>query len=263
MTTPQDFYDALAPDYHLIFADWDQSIARQSAALDRLIRAHTWDQPPLTLLDCSCGIGTQALGLAARGYRVHATDLSAPSVRRAAAEAERRGLALTTGVADLRALGEQVTGQFDVVLSCDNALPHLLTDADLLAAARAMRDRLRPGGLVLISIRDYDYYQDQRAGQGSEQRTNALPPQVMDDERGRRMVFQVWDWSEDGQTYTVTLFLVQSEPPGYRTRHYTTTYRALRRSELNALLAQAGLDDIRWHMPQDTGYHQPIVTARA
>ncbi len=253
-TDPQAFYDALAPDYHLIFADWEQSMMRQGTALDRLIRAHAWDAPPVTLLDCSCGIGTQALGLAARGWRVHATDLSVESVARAAAEAEKRGLALTVAAADMRALATAVAGTFDVVISCDNALPHLLTDDDLLAAARGMMARLRPGGLALISIRDYD--------QVTEQPPHALLPQVVDDAAGRRISFQVWDWAADGRSYTLTLFLLRQEGGEWRTSHYTTTYRALLRGELSTLLAEAGLAEIRWHMPQDTGYYQPIVTAR-
>lgn len=30
----QSFYDDLASDYHLVYADWDRSIERQAAALD-------------------------------------------------------------------------------------------------------------------------------------------------------------------------------------------------------------------------------------
>src|SRR5207245_728827 len=73
---PRQFYDDLAADYHLLFADWGQAIRWQGDAIDRLIRAH-WpaSDPPRTLLDCTCGIGTQALGLAMQGYAVTASDL--------------------------------------------------------------------------------------------------------------------------------------------------------------------------------------------
>ena len=37
--------------------------------------------------------------------------------------------------------------------------------------------------------------------------------------------------------------------------------RAWQRSEFDALLAQVGFTDITWHMPADSGYYQPIVTA--
>ena len=34
---PEAFYDDLAPDYHLIFEDWERSIARQAAVLATLL----------------------------------------------------------------------------------------------------------------------------------------------------------------------------------------------------------------------------------
>src|ERR1700736_5531060 len=44
------------------------------------------------VLDCACGIGTQALGLARAGYNVEGTDLSRAEIERAKAEAFSRGL---------------------------------------------------------------------------------------------------------------------------------------------------------------------------
>jgi glycine/sarcosine N-methyltransferase len=247
------FYQQLARDYHLIYADWAKAIERQGNALNRLIQAHTGG-PPLNVLDCSCGIGTQAIGLAQHGYRVHATDLSPAAVDRAAQEAAVHGVTLTVGVADFRTLATQVEGRFDVVLSCDNALPHLLTDDDLLEAARNMRAKLRGDGLLLISIRDYDHL--------IQDKPPTTIPQVFDGPDGRRIVFQVWDWAEDSSIYTVSMFILRETGDDWRTTRYATTYRALLRAELTAILEAAGLTDVRWHMPQDTGYYQPVVTAR-
>jgi predicted SAM-dependent methyltransferase len=56
----------------------------------------------------------------------------------------------------MRALRSSVSEQFHVVLSFDNSLPHLLTDADLLAAFRELLSVLRPGGILLCSVRDYE-----------------------------------------------------------------------------------------------------------
>ncbi len=249
----RDFYQQLAGDYHLIFADWEASIVRQGAVLDGLIRAFL-PGPSLDLLDCSCGIGTQALGLAARGYRVHATDLSETAVRRAAAEAAARGLPLTTGVADFRALAGQVAGTFDVVLTCDNSLPHLLTDDDLHLAARNLRAKLRPGGLLLASIRDYDALR--------RDPPRATQPQVIDDTDGRRVVFQVWDWNDAGDGYTLTMFILRQQGGAWATSSYTATYRALLRAELTSILEAEGFTAVQWHMPPDTGFYQPIITAR-
>jgi cyclopropane fatty-acyl-phospholipid synthase-like methyltransferase len=95
----EDFYDALAPFYHLIYPDWHASSARQAAALDAVIRAELGDADGRTVLDVACGIGTQALGMAALGYAVTASDLSAGAVRRLRGEAAARGLSIDARVA--------------------------------------------------------------------------------------------------------------------------------------------------------------------
>ena len=72
---------------------WDSSIDHQSMVLNDLIRSNIPNpgNSKISLLDCSCGIGTQAIGLAKREYLVTATDLSAASIQRAKREAESRG----------------------------------------------------------------------------------------------------------------------------------------------------------------------------
>ena len=251
------FYDGLADEYHLLFADWDASVRRQGEILDRLIVSRLGIQPggqPRTVLDCSCGIGTQAIGLAERGYRVHATDIAPAAVERAAREAIRFGVSLSTGVADLRAL-DALPGAYDLVISCDNALPHLLTDDELLAAASGMHTRLREGGLLLVSLRDYD--------QLLAERPRADLPRVFDRPDGRQIAFQVWDWVADAPVYTVHQFIVREESGGvWQTHHEQAVYRALQRHELTTILRNVGFQDIQWHEPADSGYYQPIVTAR-
>ena len=85
-----DFYDRLTPLYDLIFADWDASMEQQSGQLAGII-GHRWGADVRTLLDVACGIGTQSIGLAKRGFAVTASDLSARAVERAKVEARRRG----------------------------------------------------------------------------------------------------------------------------------------------------------------------------
>ena len=63
------FYDALAPWYHLVYQDWEASIAGQGEALGSLLTTE-WGTGVRRLLDVTVGVGTQALGHAARGYDV-------------------------------------------------------------------------------------------------------------------------------------------------------------------------------------------------
>lgn len=252
----QQFYDDMADDYHLIFADWQASVARQGAALDQLIRAlMPAERYPLRLLDCACGIGTQAIGLAKQeGYVVHATDISAREIERARREAEKAGVAITFGTADMRTLTQSIQGDFDVIIAYDNALPHLLTDAELETAAREIYAVVRPGGVFLASTRDYDELLEQRPQMTSER--------VIDSPLGRRITFQVWDWEEE--EYVVTQFILTFHPAGgWSMKTYTTRYRALRRSTLSDALERAGFHDVRWLTADEADFYQPVVVARA
>lgn len=247
------FYDQFVGDYHLITADWQQTVRHQGVVLDRII-ASASAGTARSVLDCSCGIGTQALGLAAQGYTVHATDLSPAAIERARREAAAFGVTLTFGVADFRLLQTQVAGHFDVVLSCDNALAHLLDEADLRRAARSMWSKVAPSGLLLLSIRDYDALLDEKP--------RATPVRVFDSPTGQRAVFQVWDWAPDGRGYTMHQFILRQAQEAWRTTHYTTQLRALPREDLSAVLDDASFVDITWQMPAEGGYYQPIVLAR-
>ena len=222
--------------------------------MDRLLRIET-GRERLSVLDCSCRIGTQAIGLSLLGHRLTATDLRHRSIERARKEAQRFGVEIAFGVADFRALEEAVQGTFDVDISCDNALPHLMSKKDLLAAARSIRSRLREGGVFLASVRDYDRLLKERPG--------ATTPKVMATPEGRRIYFQVWDWEEDGRSYTGNLFLVSEEGENWRTAHHIVRYRAVPRGELRGVLEEAEFSDIVWKMPDQSGYYQPVVTARA
>jgi 2-polyprenyl-3-methyl-5-hydroxy-6-metoxy-1,4-benzoquinol methylase len=248
-----DFYEQLSSNYHLIFADWQSSVLQQAEVLDKLIQ-NKMQQFPLTVLDASCGIGTQAIGLAKRGYQVHATDLSPASVERARKAAEAFGVSLTFGVADLRSLETKIEGKFDVVISCDNALPHLLSNEDLQLAANNLWAKLKPNGLLIASIRDYDRVIDEKP--------RSTIPQVIDSPEGRRIIFQVWDWLEEGNTYKIHHFIVRQITGNWQTHQCSTQYRALLREELSLILRDAGFSDINWQMPEESGYYQPIVVAR-
>jgi len=71
----QAFYGELAPLYHLVYENWEASVARQGTALASLIGEH-WGAGARTVLDAAVGIGTQALGLLALGYGRWGTSLT-------------------------------------------------------------------------------------------------------------------------------------------------------------------------------------------
>lgn len=247
------FYDQLSDDYHLIFMDWRASVQRQAGILSGIVE-RCKGAPPLTVLDCTCGIGTQAIGFALLGYTVVATDVSPAAIERARREAKSFNAAITFEVADVRALAECVEGTFDVVLSIDNALAHMLTDGDLQRAATGIAAKLAPDGVLLASLRDYD--------QLLQDKPRSMQPHVHDEADARYVSFQVWDWGGDGQTYTLNHYIMKQVDGVCETTRRAAQLRAWRRIEITLALRLAGLTAIQWLMPENTGFYQPIVTAR-
>ncbi len=248
------FYDRLASNYHLIFEDWDSSIKRQAAALGAILERECGAASALRILDCACGIGTQTLGLASLGFKVTACDLSPASVERTRVEAAKRHLNVQLFVADMMDLTAIPDGDFDAVICMDNAIPHLESDEELFRAATQIRRKLRAGATFTGSIRDYDtLVQVRPVLQG---------PAFYSDQGRRRIVHQVWDWSDE-RRYTFHLYITREIPGGWETQHYVSNYRAVLRAEFSRILQAAGFVDCRWILTPESGFYQPIVLAKA
>lgn len=248
----RQFYDDLSPFYDLIYEDWDASMERQGAALGALLASELGSLARETrVLDAACGIGTQALPLAVRGFRVTGRDLSEGAIARLRREAEARHLNIDAEVADMRAITSSVSGQYDAVLVCDNSVPHLLTDADILVAFRQFRDVLRPGGLCVASVRDY-----------------AAVPRGIDTthlygqrHRGHETfnLRQEWHW-QDAAHYRVTLVVEKGASVSKPVLRTAAQYYAVSTERLLELMAEAGLVDCR---RRDDVIYQPVLLGRA
>ena len=238
------FYDGLAPLHHLVFENWNASIAWQSDRLATLI-AERWGADARVVLDGAVGIGTQSLGLLGRGFRVIASDLSPGAVERARREAAARGLRLPAAVADFRAL-PMAAARADVVLIADNALPHLESEAEIALALRECFRCARPGGGCLITLRDY--------GPPPPAGTIETHPYGARSWNGRRYdVRQVWTWR--GQRYDVS-FEITSLDGGEPATVLTTSYLAIPVARIATLMAEAGFQDVE---RIDGRFFQPIV----
>ncbi len=240
--------------HHNMGYDWEAGVRWEGEWLNRFLANQLEGREPLSVLDCSCGLGTQAIGLALHGHQVHATDLSPVSVDCARRESTEFGVTLTFGVADFRKLSETISDTFDVVISCDNSFAHCLHNDDLTAALASIKTRLKPGGLLLLSIRDYDALIAEKPIFNSER--------VHDEPDGRRIAFQVWDWASDGRSYRLNQILIKENDGGYELKHFESELRALLRDEIMTAVQGAAYEDLHWHVPDASGYYQPIVTAR-
>ena len=244
----QDFYDGLAPYYHLLYPNWDASVGRQSRGLAHVL-GEFGVPPGSDVLDAACGIGTQALGLAQLGYRVTASDLSLRAVDRAREEAKTRGLSMAFAVADLRHLSSAFARGFPAVIACDNAIPHLLSDDEIRAAFVECRRLLDPGGVFLVSVRDYAAI-ERRDPDHHSHGARTVGDRVYAAE-------QIWHWA--GNQYDLTLRLTEqraSEPAIVREFH--SRYYAVELPTLARLLGEAGFASV---VRRDEHFFQPLLVA--
>jgi SAM-dependent methyltransferase len=230
-----EFYDRLAPYYAFLYADWEASLKRQAAALDGIVREF-FGPDVRFILDAACGIGTQSIGLASLGYTVTASDISSAEVERARNLAQQRQLTIPFRVADMRALRAVLPETFDVVIACDNAVPHLLTEGDLLQAFQQFYGCTTQQGGCIISVRDYAHLE-----RGGRQ----LHPRLAHDiPGGRLLMFDVWDF--DGDYYDLTIYVVEDRGQAEAVTHIVRggRYYCVTIDRLEILLRQAGFKQV-------------------
>ena len=246
----QTFYDRIAAQYDQFYQDWDETVRSEACFLQSLFSELGFDGTA-RILDCACGIGTQAIGLAALGYDVTGSDLSAGELAEAKRRAAERNVSVRFEQADFRALADVFSDSYDIVIAMDNALPHMLTAADLQTAAQSIAGRLREGGVFVASIRDYDRMLAEKPAYSA--------PYVHKTEQGQRVLFQTWDWH--GENYRFIQYIIDDAETAAVSK-FECEYRAVRRAELTACLCNAGCREVLWRMPAETGFYQPIVIAR-
>jgi SAM-dependent methyltransferase len=245
MEDTEQFYAGLAPFYHLIYSNWEGSMRRQAGMLDSVIR-ETWGDVS-AVLDVSCGIGTQAIGLAKLGYDVTASDLSAEEIERAKQEAHARGMSVAFSVADMRKAHDHHGKEFDVVLSADNSVPHLLTDEDILAAFRQFHACTRPGGGCIVTVRDYE--------KEDLSKQQVKPYGIREEDGARWFAWQVWD--PHPPTYDVTMYLIEDRGASdCKTHAMRATYYAVGIPRLIELMTKAGFRDVH---RLDDKFFQPMI----
>src|SRR5581483_1310892 len=242
------FYDDLAPFYHLIHGDWEAATTRQSTNLKSII-TEFWGEQTTTILDLTCGIGTQALGLAQIGFKVTASDLSPESVERAKQEALKRGLEIDFSVADMLQAFDHHQRTFDLVIACDNAVPHLLSDSEILVAFRQFYKCTKPGGGCIISVRDYA-----AMNLGG---TQVHPHGIRVEGNARYLVFQVWEFHDS--IYDVSIYFVKDEGGAHcTTRVMRSKYYGSTVDKVIAVLGEAGFENVQ---RVDNRVFQPVIVA--
>lgn len=246
----QKFYDELSSHYTKLFFDWNESVEEQAELLSKIFSDNGYSKNT-RVLDCACGIGTQSIGLASLGYNLVGCDISCEAIDKAKSEAYKRNLEIRFENCDFRYLSQSFKEKFEIIISIDNALPHMLSNEDLKAAIKSIIDQLDKGGMFVASIRDYDAL--------LENKPLYSPPYIHKKDDGQYVSFQTWEW--DGDNYKLVQYIIEDENV-LKVNKFACEYRATRRSEITELLILFGCNSVEWKFPDETGFYQPIVIAK-
>lgn len=250
MNITQKFYDSLASQYDKLFLDWQADTYEQAKILNKIF-ANNGFGSTASILDCACGIGTQAIGLARLGYNVTASDISNGEIAEAETRAMNANVKIRFENADFRALSNTFTEQFDIVIAMDNALPHMLTSADLEKAISSIVNQTKENGIFVGSIRDYDTL--------LKDKPPYSPPYIHKTDKGQRVSFQTWDWN--GDCYKLIQYIID-DSDSLRTSKFECEYRATRRDEMTTMFLSNGCSKVDWLFPDETGFYQPVIVAK-
>ncbi|MFA6329279.1 MAG: class I SAM-dependent methyltransferase [Candidatus Micrarchaeia archaeon] len=136
------------------YIDWQKRRTGEAGFLTGLLSGNGCRR----VVDASLGDGCDSIYLLKQGYDVTSNELDSVFAQKALENAAKEGVRLKITGYDWREFDERFEpGSFDAVVLQGNSLTHLFKTADQLRALSAFRKVLRPGGVLLIDERNYDY----------------------------------------------------------------------------------------------------------
>lgn len=250
MDITQSFYNTMASKYDKLFFDWQATTHEQAVLLSEIFCENGFDFTS-RILDCACGIGTQAIGLALLGYNITGSDISDGEIAEAKKRAAEQNAEICFMQADFCNLSKAFAERFDIIIAMDNALPHMLSSLALERAVKSIINQIEHGGIFIASIRDYDMLLKEKPAYSA--------PYIHKTDKGQRVSFQTWEW--DGYNYKFIQYIIEDEKK-LEISKFECEYRAVCREELTNLLLSNGCSEVIWKLPEETGFYQPILIAR-
>jgi len=222
----EEFFGEDYMRFHLRGGGWLEE--RTVAQCDFVVSALEL-QPGARVLDLCCGQGRHAVELAKRGFRVTGFDLSEYLLGLGKERAEQTGVEVEFVRGDMRELPWE--SHFDAAINMFTSFGYLETDEQDERVLAAVREALRPGGLLLV-----DHHNRERTsswlGNGRKDWWEGDGHMVLDQE----------DW--DVLTSRVTMTRTIIGPDGAR-RETGFVLRMYSHSEWLAMFRRVGLEWVR------------------
>jgi ubiquinone/menaquinone biosynthesis C-methylase UbiE len=236
----QDLYSDFAADYEWLFPDdvvGNSPVpgATSPGARDLLADVLGTLAPGAAVLDCACGIGTDALALARRGFTVTATDGSESMVARA--RERLAGSASQVNVLQSRweDLPAKLTDRFDLAMCLGNAIVHTGSRRAMAESLHAIRRVLKPGGTIVVDSRNWELMYSSWP--------RIVPASHVRERRGVRCAcLYIWTIPEsfDRPCETEIVFLFENGARELTYHRYELAFQPFRHADLREAVESAG-----------------------
>lgn len=132
---------------------YDAFNEKNSQAINQVIENILKKYRVKTVLDLTCGTGSQVFFLAKRGYEVTGSDFNSNMLKIASSKAKKEKLSVKLLKGNMRTIE---VGKFDAVITIFNAIGHL-TKFDFEKAMKNIHSNLKDGGLYIFDINNLSY----------------------------------------------------------------------------------------------------------
>lgn len=139
--------------YNQEAAHYDGFNEKKAKVINELIASILKKHKVKSVLDLTCGTGSQVFHLSRKGFEVMGVDINAKMIGIAKSKAKGRFKDIVFKKGDMRTT---TAGEFDAVISIFNAVGHL-TKADFQKAMRNINANLNMGGLYLFDNFNLSY----------------------------------------------------------------------------------------------------------
>ena len=210
------------------------NVSEETEAKNAFVEKLLNEQEVTTVLDMTCGTGSQVFYLAERGYEVIGSDFSPALIEIARNKADRVGKNIIFIDGDMRELH---VGKFDAVITMFNAVGHL-TKADFEKALQNIHANLKDDGVYVFDIFNLQAINDEIIADFAMDIESVVDGvkirNVQHSELDRKNGFLI---SHDHYT----IFKERSEPEIHTNSFSLQIYTAV---ELQAMLARNGFETV-------------------
>ncbi|MCD1296125.1 class I SAM-dependent methyltransferase [Methanocella sp. CWC-04] len=227
-----EFYSGIADRYDLLMP-WDNRRKKEEGFFKKILSENN----VRSVLDCHCGTGFHLVMLSSMGYDTDGVDLSPDMIAMATKNLRKHGMSCYIYNLDIKEISSVIEKRYDCVISMGNSLPHEFGDENLYCAIRNMYDVLKPGGLCILHLENFDaLYRD---------RERFIPSlYTRDGECVDVFIFAI-DYHKDSVVFNILSIIERKGKPEFNVD--VVEYNPVSPGKVRELMEKAGFKGLRFY----------------